>query len=490
MVMLKHTLALILIVSATSPSAAAGIEVLVSTDDQLKKSIASAKPDDTILIRNGTHRDWRIALHASGTSAAPVTLKAQTPGGVRFAGNVRVEITGQHLVVSGFLFEDAVSSKHRSLVEFRNAQHCRLTDCAFVRCGDPNSTFTRTINVTYGSRNNRVDHCYMTGTLSMGMGVVVRGSESGRGNTDNKFDHNHFKDIRRLNSNGQEPIQLGQDQTAFGSVSLRAVVEYNLFDNASGDSEIISNKSADNTIRYNTLRDSKAGICLRGGQNTLVEGNYCLRTRGIRIYGEGHTIVNNYLEETDCGICLPAGQYRPGEFTSRDVSGSYQVATDVLVAHNSIVNPQGPGIELGDLRGQKHAGVVRSLSPERIRLANNLITGKTSVLISNEGGRDVKWQSNLVWPRGNAKSGLSHPGIIQTDLKLLPHGDRYVPSPRSPARSSGNALPDVATDYSGRERTDPPDIGSDELSDNGNVREALRPSDVGPTWLRAQKDGN
>ena len=147
-------------------------------------------------------------------------------------------------------------------------------------------------------------------------------SESGRGNTDNRFDHNYFKDIERLSSNGQEPIQLGQDQTAYGTVSLRTIVEYNLFENASGDSEIISNKSADNIIRCNTMRDSKAGICLRGGQNVLVEGNYCLRTRGIRVYGHGHTIINNYLEETEGGIFLDAGQYRAGEFVDRESSGS------------------------------------------------------------------------------------------------------------------------------------------------------------------------
>jgi poly(beta-D-mannuronate) lyase len=370
---------ILLIVFAATAPVATGSETVVSTADQLKKAVASARPGDTLVIRNGTYTDWRITMHTAGTSTEPVTLKAQTPGGVKITGRVRVEITGQHLVVSGFLFEDALSSKHVSIVEFRNAQECRLTDCAFVRCGDPNSTFTRTINLANGSRRNRVDHCLMTGTLSMGMGVVVRDSESGRGNTGNKFDHNYFKDIVRLNSNGQEPIQLGQNQTAFGNVSLHSVVEYNLFDNASGDCEIISNKSADNIIRYNTMRNSKAGICLRGGRNALVEENYCLRTYGIRVYGEGHTILNNYLEETDYGIMLPAGQYGPGKFVNRDVSGSYQVATDVLVANNTIVDPKGPGIEQGGLLGKKHEGVVRNLSPDRIRLVDNRIMASDEI---------------------------------------------------------------------------------------------------------------
>ena len=309
MILIFRSMPVVLIISATFSAFVAGSEILVSTEEGLKTAVASVKPGDTLVVRDGTYKDWCITFRAFGTATAPATLKAQTSGGVRFTGNVRVEITGQHLVVSGFLFEDARSSRHSSIVEFRNAQRCRLTDCAFVRCGDPESTFTRTINLAYGSRHNRVDHCYMTGTLSMGMGVVVRDSDAGRGNTGKRFDHNYFKDIARLSSNGQEPIQLGQNQTAFGHVSIRAIVEYNLFEKASGDGEIVSNKSADNIIRRNTMRDSKAGICLRGGRNVLVEGNYCQRTRGIRIFGHGHTIINNYLEQTEDGICLDAGQY-------------------------------------------------------------------------------------------------------------------------------------------------------------------------------------
>ncbi len=280
--------AILLACALASSQVATGSTVVVSTVDELKAAVASSSPGDTIVVQDGTYTDWQIRFHTRGTAVNPTAIKAQTPGGVKLTGNVRVEISGPHLVVSGFLFEKARGSRHASIVEFRNARHCRLTDCSFVGCGDPESTYTRTINLSHGSSRNRVDHCYMTGTLSMGMGVVVRDTDAGRGNTDNRFDHNYFKDIERLGSNGQEPIQLGQDQTAFGHVSVRAVVEYNLFENASGDSEIISNKSADNIIRYNTMRDSKAGICLRGGRNALVEGNYCHRTRAIRIYGHGH----------------------------------------------------------------------------------------------------------------------------------------------------------------------------------------------------------
>ena len=402
-----------------------------------------------------------------------------------FTGNVRVEIAGSHLVVSGFLFTEALSSRHASVVEFRNARHCRLTDCLFVNGGDPQSTFTRTVNMSYGSSHNRVDHCQMTGTLSMGMGVVVRDSQAGRGNTDNRFDHNYFKDIKRLSSNGQEPIQLGQDQTAFGHVSVRAVVEHNLFENASGDGEIISNKSADNVIRRNTMRDSKAGICLRGGRNALVEGNYCLRTRGIRIFGDGHTVVNNYLEETEYGICLDAGQYSRGGFVSREVSGSYEAASDVLIANNTIVNPTVCGIALGLKKDQKHQGVARSVLPSDIAIVSNLITGTRGVVILDDGSRDVKWRTNIAWPRQEARLGLSGQGIVETDPQLARgNAIRYLPGSDSPARDAGTILEEVVADYAGRQRVGAPDIGCDEFFQADVVNGPLRPDDVGPSWRR------
>lgn len=474
----------VLVIQTTVFATSSGSETTISNEGQLVTAIALANPGDTLVVQDGTYQDWRIKFNSSGTKTDPVTLKAQTPGGVKLSGQVRFEITGQYLVVAGFLFDDAIGTKHNSIVEFRKAQHCRLTNCAFVRCGDPQSTFTRTINLAYGSRFNRVDHCFMTGTLSMGMGVTIRDSAAGQGNTDNRFDHNYFKDIKRLSSNGQEPIQLGQNQTAYGDVSIHAVVEYNLFENASGDSEIISNKSADNIIRYNTMRDSKAGICLRGGRNTVVEGNYCFRTRGIRVFGSGHRVVNNYLQETEYGISLDAGQYRDGDFVNRETSGSYQAASNVLVAYNTIVDPTDSGISLGRNRGRKHQGVLRNELPYSTSFINNLITGNRGLLIDDVGSRNISWQTNIVWPYEKAKHGLSHQGIMIVDPRLKRvNNHRLTLGTPSAAENAGIPLSKVELDLSGQKRDASPDIGCDEISRIPVINQALQPGDVGCTWL-------
>jgi len=481
---LNATSMLVCAMLAAAPcSGVRGGETLVSTQEQLAAAIASARPGGALVVADGTYENWRIRFKASGADGQPVVLRAQTPGKVKLTGRVRLEIEGDSLKVSGFAFERAQNSA--PIVEFRRAKNCRLTDCAFLHCGDPKSTFTRTIELAYGSRRCRVDHCFMTGTLSMGMGVKVGDNEAGRGNTQNKFDHNYFKDIKRLASNGQEPIQLGQVQTLFGGTSTRAIVEYNLFDNASGDSEIISNKSADNTIRRNTLRNSRAGICLRGGSNALVEANYCYRTRGLQIFGNHHTIVNNYLEETDGGVSLDAGQYRAGAFVDREKSGSYEAASDVVVAHNTIVNPRRCGICLGRNKGEKHEGVAKNAVPERITIVNNLLVGAEGVLVSDDGSRQVRWRSNIASPGERAVVGLSDAGLLQAAVKLVRVGGLWrLPESGSPARDAGAVLKNVSFDFDGQPRDDRPDIGADEVSGAPISYRPLTPQDVGPSWMR------
>ena len=120
-------------------------------------------------------------------------------------GNARLELRGRWLVAEGLVFEKALG---KCIVAFRGAENCRMTDCAFVDCGDPQSTFSHIITLREGSRSNLIDHCSMAGNLSMGMGVIV--AESDDRNTGNRFTHNYYRDVVRRRHNGQEAIQIGQ----------------------------------------------------------------------------------------------------------------------------------------------------------------------------------------------------------------------------------------------------------------------------------------
>ena len=84
------------------------------------------------------------------------------------------------------------------------------------------------------------------------------------------------------------------------------LVESNLFDRCDGEIEIISSKSCENIYRFNTFLDCAGMLTLRHGNRCRVEGNFFLGhhkkgSGGIRIIGEDHIIINNYIEGIEKG---------------------------------------------------------------------------------------------------------------------------------------------------------------------------------------------
>ncbi len=97
---------------------------------------------------------------------------------------------------------------------------------------------------------------------------------------------------------GGETIRL--DDSSNSMRSANCIIENNLFEHCDGETECISNKSCDNIYRSNTFREVQGTLTLRHGNRCLVEnniffGNKRNQTGGIRIIGEDHRILNNYL---------------------------------------------------------------------------------------------------------------------------------------------------------------------------------------------------
>mgnify|MGYP002384435643 CR=1 FL=1 len=86
------------------------------------------------------------------------------------------------------------------------------------------------------------------------------------------------------------------------------IVEHNLFERCNGENELISNKSSGNIYRYNTLLDSPgAQLSLRHGNDCIVLGNILRNTEGIRILGDRHKVLSNYLEKNYIGVAIGNG---------------------------------------------------------------------------------------------------------------------------------------------------------------------------------------
>ena len=474
----------IAVVAATVAGPARSVpaaEILVGPDMPVEKALAAAKPGDVVLLPDGVHKDLRIVFEAAGQPEKPVTLRAKNPGKCILTGVSNVTIKGRHGVVEGLVFDQAWGDV---IVLFNGATDCRLTDCAFIECGRPASPFGRSIDMKSKSQRNRVDHCFMQGNLSQGMGVTVSEPDN-QENTDNAFDHNYFRDIVARAGNGQESIQIGQG--GLGETKVRAVVEWNLFERASGDPEIISNKSSGNTYRFNTFRDCKRSeLVLRGGHEALVYGNFFFGCKGgVRMHGKRHTVVGNYIEGAERGILIPTGSDR------------YDVSEDCLIAHNTIVNVKKEGIQVG-YAPPAGAPPIERTQPARLKFLNNLVVSGEGRLMAIDSGTNLAFQGNLVHAippthgTRQADPGLKHEGIRAVDPGLVKaDGLMRLPPTGSPAQDAAVAVVGfkVTDDIDGQPRDAKPDVGCDEVSAKPIVRRPLEPKDVGPTWMKGDPSG-
>ena len=326
-------------------------EYFVSSSAQISAAMQTALPGDILTMTDGNWTNQRIQFAGNGSSVAPITLRAQTPGQVVLNGNSKVNISGDWLVVDGLRFEGGALGADDHVVEFRGARgeatNSRLTNSAIIDY-NPASVDTRYFWVSLYGQNNRVDHNFFKNQNHSGVTVVVWRPDQGPDY--HQIDNNYFAErpipINPSDSNGFETIRIG---TSTDSLSDSfTLVENNLFERTNGEIEVISNKSGHNTYRYNTFRETSATLTLRHGNDTLVEGNFFLGqdangSGGIRVIGERQAIVNNYIANVDDraggAISISAG------VPNSALSGYFQVK-DALVAHNTIVNVGGPAITL------------------------------------------------------------------------------------------------------------------------------------------------
>lgn len=471
----RWAMLLIAVGAAAHPAGLFAAEAVVNDADGLAKALSAAKPGDTISLADGIYQDLSVAFRGAGERDRPITLRALTPGKVTLTGKSSVEVRGAWLVADGLRFEQTSAAP----LTLRNAQDCRITNCAVIRCNPPSGRlhWIRVAGPT--SRGNRIDHCYTEGKLTDGVVLTVEGDE-GKMPLDTLIDHNHFKEVVRAVRNGMETIRVGTSQ--FGQLESRTVVESNLFEECSGDAEIISSKSCGNTYRGNTFRHCDGAVTMRHGHRSLIEGNFFFggarpRTAGVRVHGSDHRVVNNYLEGLgQFSISLPAGD---AKFTPT----GHEPTMNCLVAHNTIVEPTGPGI----LLGAAHAEKGRSRLPEGTVIANNLAYSSGGKPVENPFAGSVMWLGNVFFAvRGVDKGYWPEGGARFVD----PLGERgadglWRPGAGSPARGGGATLPTpVTADLDGQPRKGSTDVGADQRSDAPVTRRPLTAKDVGPHWRR------
>ena len=255
---------------------------------------------DTLILKDGTWADAQLKLHAEGTAAKPVTIKAQTPGKVILTGSSRLSVGGSHIIVDGLWFQNPTGPQ---VIELRKdskqlASDSRITNCAVTNDTQLTSADSSQFVSIYGARN-RVDHCYTAGKTTQGTTMVVWLSNESTDQGKHQIDHNHFGPRQKLGKNGGETIRLGDSKTSMQTASC--IVEHNLFEKCDGEAECISNKSCGNLYRLNTFKGVSGTLTLRHGNACTVENNTFIGdgakgAGGVRIIGEDHTVTGNRFE--------------------------------------------------------------------------------------------------------------------------------------------------------------------------------------------------
>lgn len=344
-------------------------DILVKNNAELSAAIKSVKPGDAIVMANGTWNNAEILFEATGTAAKPITLKAQQKGKAIITGISNLRIVGEYLMVEGLVFKNGYSPT-TDLVAFRKdaktlANNCRLSECVFDNFNSPERNNVEAWVVLFG-KNNRVDHCQFLNKRNQGVTLIVRLDTQASVENKHQIDHNYFGFRQNLGGNGGETIRIGVSHNSM--MNSQSIVEYNYFDRCNGEHEIISNKSNQNTYRFNTFFECKGTLTMRHGNETWVEGNVLIGngvafTGGIRIINEKQTVINNYCEG------LTGNRFRGALTVMNGVPNSplnrYVPVKESNISNNTFVDCS--HIELGAGNDKE-----RSEAPQTTSIKNNL----------------------------------------------------------------------------------------------------------------------
>lgn len=213
---------------------------------------------------------------------------------------------------------------------------------------------------------------------------------------------NSFGKRLKLGKNGGEILRVGDSDSSMQNARCR--VMGNLFEECNGEVEVISNKSCENVYEGNVFRNCQGTLTLRHGNRCRVAGNAFFgngrpHTGGIRIIGEGHRVIGNYLEklegaEARAAICLMNG------IEKSPANGYFQVK-DALVTGNYI-NQCRESINIGCA----DKDVKAPLGPLSSVMADNVIYATNRIVTLQGTGAGVRWSSGKV---GGAELGYVGP---------------------------------------------------------------------------------
>ncbi len=444
---------------------------VVSSISELNTRISGAVAGDTIIVTNGVYtNNSAINITKAATAANPITIMAQTIGGVEIRGakGFTLSSPAAYITIQGFNFTHSGNISIASGTSF-----CRFTrNIVELQIASTNTTSYININ----GDDVQIDHNELRNKSTLGEMLDIAGSGTQVARR-LWVHHNYFHDFSSPGGNGAETVRWGLSGLSLSTGS--GLCEYNLFVRCEGENEMISNKSSGNTYRYNTVRDCVGGqISQRHGNDCYYYGNYMTNTDGIRVFGDRHRIFSNYLEGNSTGVDMGNGD---GDVFNGAPLTAHDRPDDNIVIYNTFIN---------NTTHYEMMGRTGGLGSSNTVVANNIFQGGGNMAsISANGPYTGTWSNNIHW-QTSTPGNMPATGYI-TENPLLARDARGIfhLQSGSPAINAGVGSADfygnfstytfVTNDMDGQVRDANKDIGADEFSSGAVTAFFLTTNDVG-----------
>ncbi|MFD1315100.1 chondroitinase-B domain-containing protein [Namhaeicola litoreus] len=395
---------------------------LIKNITEFNAAVSEAKPGDIIILSNGVWRDTELVFEGKGTEDRPIKLTVEEKGKVTLEGESNLQIAGEYLIVEGLVFKNGYTPTN-AVISFRKnkdelANNSRLTECVIDNYTNPERQVQDYWVTIYG-KNNRIDHNHLTGKKNLGVTMIVGLDTEGSRENHHKIDHNYFGPRPTFGNNGGETLRIGTSHHALENSNT--LVESNYFDRCNGEHEIISNKSCQNTFKYNTFFECTGTLTMRHGNETWVEGNVFIgngkpSTGGVRVINESQTVINNYH------IGLTGYRFRGAFVMMNGVPDSppnrYVPVTDSKVKHNTFVNCDHIQLCAG-------SDAERSQPPATSEISENIFyhESKSDLFTVYDDISGITFENNIT--SKNIETGIAQ-GFKKSEFELLKNEQGFL----------------------------------------------------------------
>ncbi|MGB5418778.1 chondroitinase-B domain-containing protein [Algibacter sp.] len=415
--------------------------LLVKDVSEFNDAVKNAKPGDVITLANGVWNDAELVFEGKGTEGNPIKLTVEEKGKVTLEGASNLQIAGEHLIVEGLVFKNGFTPTN-AVISFRKnreemANNCRLTECVIDNYNNPERQVQDYWITIYG-KNNRIDHNHIAGKKNLGVTMIVGLDTKESLANNHSIDHNYFGPRPTYGNNGGETLRIGTSHHALEN--SKTLVESNYFDRTNGEHEIISNKSCQNTFKYNTFFECTGTLTMRHGNETMVDGNVFIgngkpSTGGVRIINETQTVINNYH------VGLTGYRFRGAFVMMNGVPNSppnrYVPVIDSKLSNNTFVNCDHIQLCAGN-------DSERSQAPRNSEISGNIFynENKEDTFTVYDDISGITFKDNLLGKNG--KTSIKE-GFENADITLVKNEQGFLIPTSDKIKNKITISPNVAT---------------------------------------------